>query len=325
MRIPACLIGEDLDVKRGLFLEDERVFEEREVGKEIERVIMPSFFNSHVHLMDSITLAPKMSLEELVGPEGYKFKILAETKDENLIKANRKAIHFALKNGTTGMADFREMGARGLRILQLADNLGTVLALARPGSIKEAKSILKLGIEGFGMSSVRDHDYGFLEELREVAKRNRIYFGIHAGERDGGDVERALALEPDFIVHMNQASPTSLRTAIDEMIPIISCIRSNFFFGLENRNNYLILSEYEKWGIGTDNAMVATPSILDEIKFTSHLLPAKNLLKAAFFGFKLFRVQKKWIVLEIPALNPIDSVVRGYCRILGVLDTLKIE
>ncbi len=331
--LPAYLIRRDLEVRKGLFYQKNLVFEEKEIKAEIDRLLMPSFFNSHVHLMDSVVVdPPEMSLENLVGPGGYKFKVLASASEEELVKASREAIRYALSCGTTGLADFREMGLKGLGILKAADEFGAVLAFARPENIEEAEKMCKQSyIKGFGMSSVRDHEYSFLEDLREIAKKHNILFGIHAGERDDEDVEGAIALEPDFLVHLNKASIQNLKRVMDEGIPALTCFRSNFFFGLENRKNYSILAEYEKWGIGTDNVMIATPSILGEINFAGYIVSPEHLFRAAFFGFEFFGIKEKWVLVDIAGLkqfrNPISFIAKRICdeRVKTVVEKIKIE
>ncbi len=330
---PAYLVGKDLEVKKGLFHRKSLVFEEKEVRGEVNKAIMPSFFNSHVHLMDSIVADPPvMPLEDLVGPGGYKFKIISSANEEELIRASREAIGYALSRGTSNLADFREMGWKGIKVLKAADEFGAVMALARPGDVAEAEEMCKEGyIKGFGMSSVRDHEYHFLEELRKLAKRYNVLFGIHAGERDDEDVEGAIALEPDFLVHMNRASIQKLKLVMDSGIPVITCFRSNFFFELENRKNYSILAEYERWGIGTDNVMIATPSILGEINFAAYLVNPESLFRAAFFGFELFKAREEWILVDISGLkysrNLISSLSRRIYdeRVECVLKGVKIE
>ena len=328
MRFPVYLIDKDLEVRKGLFHVGEGVFEEKELDFRVDgikRVVMPSFFNSHVHLMDSVVLAPKMPLEDLVGPGGYKFRVLSSAKESEIVEVNKQAISFAISQGTTGFADFREMGMKGLKILRKADGLRAVIPLSRPESLEEAEDIIKEAfVKGFGMSSIRDHEYSFLEELRELAKKNGLFFGIHAGERDDVDVEGAIALEPDFLVHMNRSSAKNLKVVLDNGIPVISCIRSNFFFGLENLRNYSILAECENWGIGTDNVMIATPSLLDEINFASYFLPSKDLFRAAFFGFGFFEAEQRWIMLECfkEISNPIEEVARGFCKVINLFDRI---
>ncbi len=334
---PVYFIGKDLDVKIGLFYLKSFVFEEKDVlEKEIERAIMPSFFNSHVHLMDSIVLdPPTMPLEELVGPGGYKFRMISSASESELIKASKEAIEYALSRGTTGLADFREMGWKGVRVLRAADRFNAVTALARPGNMAEAEEMCEDGyINGFGMSSVRDHEYYFLEELRGLAKRNNLLFGIHAGERDDEDVEQAIALEPDFIVHMNRASIKNLKLVMDTGIPVITCFRSNFFFRLENRKNYSILAEYERWGIGTDNVMVSTPSILAEINFAAYVVNPEALFRAAFFGFELFNECEEWILVNVSGLKYSRNLLSSLSRrihdervecVLGKLKEVRVE
>lgn len=283
------LITPDGEILRGeLVIErDEVKFEE---GKcEPNFVFAPTFFNAHTHLGDSIAKDPPFnSLEGLVAPNGYKFKVLAESSDDELIEGMRNSIKIAFESGTTALLDFREGGTKGLNLLKKADDRGISLPLARPSSLDEAEKLLDQAL-GFGMSSTRDHDYRFLEELREVAKKRGKILAIHAGEKNSEDVKPALALKPDLIIHMNMAEERSLKEAMDESIPIVSCIRSNAFFGLLNLRNYKILSEYDLWLLGTDNAMIVKPSMLEEMHFASLLLKDDlAIFKASVRGFELF-------------------------------------
>ncbi len=283
------LLTPDGEVLKGeLFVEKGfLMFEECECKPEY--VFVPTFFNAHTHLGDSIAPDPPFkSLDELVAPKGYKFRVLAESDDEELISAMRNSITIAFKSGTTATLDFREGGMRGLELIEKADDLDIVLPLARPSNLEEAEELLDRAL-GFGMSSTRDHDFGFLEDLREIAKRRKKVFAIHAGERDSEDVDSALSLSPDVIVHMNMARIDQLKSAMDEGIPVVSCIRSNAFFDLLNLKNYRILAEYENWLIGTDNAMIAKPSMLEEMHFASLLLKDDlAVFRASLRGFELF-------------------------------------
>ncbi len=288
-------------------------FEECECKPEF--FFAPTFFNAHTHLGDSIAKDPPfMGLIELVGPGGYKHRVL-EKAGEAVVDGIRNSLTIALESGTTALLDFREGGKKGLELLLKADKRGICLPLARPSDLREAEELIERSA-GFGMSSTRDHDYEFLEELRDIAKRSNKLFGIHAGELDDGDVEDAIALSPDFIVHMNMASGRQLREVMDEGIPIISCIRSNSFFGLLNPKNYRILSEYGSWLLGTDNAMISKPSMLEEMHFAS--LIVKNdlaILKASVRGFELFGGIMGVIVFHRRrnfkrCRNPISTLVR---------------
>lgn len=294
------LITEDGDVLRGELIveEGEVVFEEREC--EPEYVFSPTFFNAHTHLGDSVAKDPPfLDLEELVGPGGYKFRVLSEAGEEEVVRAIRGSIGIALESGTTTILDFREGGSFGLKLLERADEVRICKPLARPSNLEEAEELVERAI-GFGMSSTRDHDMRFLEELREMTRRKGKIFAIHAGERDNEDVEAALTLEPDLLVHMNMAGDRFLRMAMDEGIPIVSCIRSNAFFGLTNPKNYGILAEYDRWLLGTDNVMIAKPSMLEEMHFAS--LVVRNdlaVFSASVRGFEIFGGRRGYVIFHM--------------------------
>lgn len=289
-------------------------FEEKDV--EIEFIASPSFFNAHVHLGDShLRDPPYMELEELVGPGGFKFRNLRT--DESAINSIKNSIDVAFASGTTILADFREGGIEGINILRKADLNRLCFPFARPFSVEEAKLLTKDEyVKGFGMSSTRDHKIEFLEEIRKIANRSGKLFGIHAGERDDKDVDEAINLEPDFLVHMNKARKDQIKLAMDEEIPIVSCFRSNAFFGLLNLNNYRLLSDYDRWLIGTDNVMISSPSMLIEIKFACYLLRKDiEVFKAAIRGFEIFNFNPALVIFHrrtnlMDSLNPVASIVR---------------
>ena len=241
-------------------------------------VLMPSFFNAHTHIGDSFMEAPRISLERLVGPNGYKFKKLHETDERTILRGMKKAIDLIKRTSSTSL-EFREGGIDGYRLYMKADPERILTALSRPLNLEEAEMLAELS-GGFNFSSTRDHSFSFLEECRDIARKRKLIFAIHAGEVNEKDVDAALNLEPDFLIHMNRADGKQLRRAMDMEIYIVSCLRANAFFGVFNLKNYRILSEYERWLIGTDNAMIATPSMVDELKFGSCFLECESLFRA---------------------------------------------
>jgi len=303
------------EVRNGILtVEDDIHFEERDVKAEF--IASSSFFNAHIHLGDShIRDPPHMDIEELVGPGGFKFQNLRY--DENAVTSIKNSIDIALSSGTSVLADFREGGIEGLDILRRADVNRMCCPFARPSSLEEAEILAQDEyVRGFGMSSTRDHEPEFLEEVRRIARVSGKLFGIHAGERDEEDVDDAINLKPDFLVHMNKAKNDQIRFVMDEEIPIISCLRSNAFFGFLNLNNYRMLSEYDRWMIGTDNVMISSPSILNELKFACYLLRKDlKVFQAAIRGFDFFGFKPALIVFHKrgnlrDSLNPVASVVR---------------
>lgn len=306
------------EIKKGILrIEDESAtFEEKELNSETEYIISPTFFNSHIHLGDSIAKDPPFTeLEKLVGPGGLKFKLLESGRD--IISGIKGSINIAFSSGTSALADFRESGQTGIDFLKAADESRICCPLARPSTIEEAEKLLNDSyVSGIGMSSVRDHDSLFLEDLREMTKRKKKIFAIHAGEINHQDVDGAIGLDPDFLIHMNKASKNQLKTAIDEDIPIVSCIRSNTFFRLENIENYKILAKYKKWCLGTDNVMIASPSILEEMSFASFFTSNDiGVFKAAIRGFRIFGEEPSLLIFNkknnlAGTTNPLSSLVR---------------
>lgn len=306
----------DGNAKKGILTIDQEnkktYFDEKDVSSDY--IASPSFFNSHIHLGDShIKDPPYMSLEDLVGPGGYKFQHLTSSSPH----AMASSIGDALSSGTSALADFREEGSEGLEILKSADKDRVCYPLVRPSTIEEAEKLAADNyVIGFGLSSVRDHEEDYVEQIRKLASTKNKMFAIHAGERDSQDVDQAINLEPGVLVHMNMATRSQLRDAMDKSIPIVSCFRSNSFFDLLNMENYRMLMNYENWLIGTDNVMLASPSLLDEMGFASYLLQNdKEVIKAAFRGFEVFG-SKSQILLFNKKRNlkhsprPVSSVVR---------------
>ncbi len=312
---PVELINEEGVILKGI-LHGNGEFEECEVRAEY--IAIPTFFNAHAHLLDSIAEVPNVDLLSAIE---FKFKILSEADDDEIRVGVEKSVEIAKRSGTSEILNFTEMGIRGYEIIKDFD----VLFLTRPSNLDEAEFLIEKSF-GFGMSSVRDHDYKFLEELRDIAKREGKVFAIHAGEVDDGDVEGALALEPDLMVHMNMASERNLKRAMDEEIPIVTCMRSNAFFGLLNKKNYEILSEYDRWLIGTDNAMVCKPYMIEEMRFASYVLRKDlEVFKACFRGFEIFGGKRGWIVFHKRFnLRSCKDILRAVVRRAETIDIERV-
>jgi len=281
-------------------------------------ILIPAFFNAHTHLGDSFIEAPSMPLEELVGKDGYKFRKIQETNEREIVEWMKKSIGIIKRTASTSL-EFRENGMRGFKLYLMADEEKILTALSRPSSLEEAEILSEISY-GFNFSSVRDHDFKLLEECRELAKHEGIVFAIHAGERDGKDVEPALSLEPDFLIHMNMAERRHLMKAMDEGIHIVSCFRSNAFFDLFRKKNYVMLSDYEKWLIGTDNAMISSPSMIDELKFASYFLDSKKLFNAGtrnpFF--------ESYMLIKSEKIHTNENVFASIIRRIESCDVFKV-
>ncbi len=283
-----------------------------------EYILIPAFFNAHTHIGDSFFEAPHIPVESLVGPGGYKFRRLEEAEEDEIVKAMKRAIEIIKRTSSTSL-EFRENGLEGYELYMRADGEKILIALSRPSTLEEAEILSGIS-RGFNFSSVRDHEYRFLEDCRDLARKKGLIFAIHAGEADSQDVEKAIALEPDFLIHMNMAKKTQLKCAMDEGIGIVTCFRSNAFFGLLNPDNYRILSEYEGWYVGTDNCMIATPSMMDELKFASYFVEPEKLFKAGtrnpFF--------ESYMLLSSDRVAEMDNAVISVIRRMESCDVFMI-
>ena len=243
-------------------------------------LIVPTLVNAHTHIGDSFIRKRNLKLprnvEDLVAPpDGLKHRLLKETSDQEIIGGMRKSIDEMTKTGISYFCDFRENGLQGINHLKKAlekTNISPVI-LSRPNQLtynKDEIDLLLKNSQGIGLSSITDWEYSEIEKIAKHTKKRKKTFAIHASERIREDIELILDLKPDFLVHMVKATESDLIRAKDADIPIAVCPRSNAFFGLKPN-----IKMMKKIGIdimiGTDNAMLNAPSVLDEIGYIQSL------------------------------------------------------
>ncbi|HJJ94920.1 MAG TPA: amidohydrolase family protein, partial [Methanocorpusculum sp.] len=151
------------------------------------RLILPSFFNAHTHIGDTVALDTPIDrpLKELVAPpNGLKHVILRETPNDKLISAMRHSMEFMIRGGTTGFADFREGGADGVSAISSARVPGiTSVILGRDGGELMPESA------GLGLSNAHRLDSEI--EAAAAAKKAGKLVAVHAGEGGIKDIEPA--------------------------------------------------------------------------------------------------------------------------------------
>jgi cytosine/adenosine deaminase-related metal-dependent hydrolase len=287
------IYGDEFEEKKGyIVIEQGKIKEIGEEKKEasVGGIIIPSFVNAHTHIGDSMAKEPDfMPVEKLVGPGGFKHKILAETSYETLVSSMQNTIEDVFASGTGMFADFREGGVFGVRALKEAFRLTeakereklSVKLFGRPAAGTEDINVLFESADGIGMSSVADHPREDLEFLAVEAKRKGKMFALHAGERNAEDINGAIELEPDFIVHLTKASPQDFKKMHDKSIAAVVCIRSNLVTGLGLPPLRQMLESGLTVGVGTDNVMLNSPNIFSEMEFISKIfqLEEKEVLK----------------------------------------------
>jgi len=289
------LEGEELEPIEGyLVIEDGIITEvgsgdiqDKDAFDEKGGIIVPAFTNAHVHLSDSVAqdLGAYEPLLKRIGKGGLKFKAIEEKKTE-LKEAIGSSLDKMLWSGTTSFCDFREGGSRGVNLLRATVKDQKAVILGRPKGEK-TEDVLNIS-EGLGISGMADYSEDELKAMADAVKNRGKLLGIHAGELED-DIERALELEPDFIVHATNASPEALEACAESKTPIVLCARANAMTGVGLPPLEDIFSKTTV-ALGTDNVMINSPNMLREMEFVyklargmkkDHTFEASHVLKAA--------------------------------------------
>ena len=273
------LRGRDFEPTEGrVVIEDGEITAIEEISTDSAKIVLPAFVNAHTHIGDSIAkeAGGGLSLDELVAPpDGLKHRLLREASREELVAAMERTIEFMRESGTGAFCEFREGGVEGVRAIEDAlaeSNLDTTILGRESVAAMEAS-------HGFGASGARDADF---ERERQATREAGKLFGIHAGERDSHDIDPAFALDPDFLVHMVHAEPDHLDRLEREERPVVVCPRSNLVTGV-GVPPIEKLTERTAVALGTDNAMLDSPSMFREMEFTAKLtgVSARDVLRMA--------------------------------------------
>lgn len=290
------LVGAMLDQLEGtVVIRDGRIAAIEEGRTRSGLWIIPAFFNAHTHLGDTIALdyPAKGDLKALVTPpDGIKHRLLSATPASLIREAIQASVRTMEMSGTAGFADFREGGTDGVKILREAvrESDCQAVILGREGG--------ELIADGLGVSSVRD--VPDVEDRVRSARAAGKKIAFHAGETDPHDIDAAISLEPDLLVHCTHATRTQLRECAERQIPIAVCARSNWRLGVTSGPEHPPLREMIQLGcrvlLGTDNAMFVSPDLFREMSFIStvYRVEPRLLLQAAVSGSGVFHDQY-WI------------------------------
>ena len=306
----------------GINLETCRIADTLNGGE--DGIIIPLFRNCHTHLGDTLArdeVPEGLTLAELVGPSGWKHEWLETNPTEASILAGMREI---IASGTGLVMDFREGGKAGLNAFPEMEYPGTLILLGRP----EGKD----GLPGdnAGISSLADVGEMAIEMVQQSRKRKGLV-GIHHSENEHEEIQAIIDLKPDFLVHMCHATNDDLEAVGSAGISIVVCPRSNSYFG-----NLPPLTKMLELGIdvgfGTDNGMLCTANMLDEIQFIRQefdSIDLQQILSIACFGLDdMFNKdgtstysnldQSGWVLLSRAAEDNFESVFSPNAEILGV-------
>ena len=281
-----ALVGEELALTPVDIIIDGGIIRRIEENSRAPPVwICPALFNAHTHLADTIAMdcGGTGDLAALVTPPGgLKHRLLAASSREDLVSGMRASIEGMIGGGIAGCADFREGGRDGVTALQeAAAGLSfSPCIFGREGG--------EFSCDGLGISSVRD--VAGVEQQVAAGRRAGKKIAFHAGERDGEDVDAALAFDPDLLIHATHATRGQLRECADRGIPIVICPRSNWALGVTDSAGHPPVAMMQDLGctllLGTDNVMFVPPDMLSEMAFVStvYRLDPADILRAAVRG-----------------------------------------
>ena len=262
-------------VQAKVVIEDNKIVEFDEGSDEGDEkaIIIPSFYDAHTHVGDSVVEdPPNGTIEEVVGPGGIKEKALSKATNEKMVPAIKEYFREMVEYGVTDMVDFREGGINGLQPLQnvLGEFAGKVRPriLSRPMQKKfdgwELNGILSMA-HGIGLSAYRDWDKIQIKKVADSAKKRGKPFAVHCSEDVREPIDEVLKLDVHHLVHMIEAEKEDLEKCVEEDVPIVICPRSNMFFGKIPNIPHMVDVGLDL-SLGTDNAMICNPDMFSEME-----------------------------------------------------------
>ncbi|MBN2110296.1 MAG: amidohydrolase family protein [Methanosarcinaceae archaeon] len=344
------LYGPELELIEGyMVIRDGIITEVAGERTDSKNIIAPCFVNAHTHIGDSVIKDPVLGkcvdhyVERDLGslvqpPHGLKHRVLEATPRDELMEGMRRSVTDMIQTGTCAFADFREGGIEGILALKEALQGFEIECriLGRPKRINagydelcsEVERIL-MDADGLGMSGANDMDMHILGTIGDIAKSKQKILAIHAGEDCRGDIEKALSLDPDILIHLTKADRNDLKKVADVGIPAVVCPRSNFITGAGMAPVRDMLNSGIDVAVGTDNVMLNSVNMFSEMEFLSKIFGLEDrqvfimctLMGAAILGLDktgaiIERNRAKVMILNGNSCNlagiknPINSIVR---------------
>ncbi len=339
------IYGPEAEVIEGyIVIEDGIIKEVHEKKNDSQIIIAPCFVNAHTHIADSVCKDPvlgetvghyvKRDLDQLVKPpDGLKHRILNSTPRNEMVEAMKSSICDMNYTGTCAFADFREGGLNGINVLKEALSSSDVEGriFARPSQTGDTDKLcteldeILTNADGLGMSGANDLDMRILETAREQTEKYGATFAIHSGENDRSDIDKALSLDPDILIHMTHAQNGDLKRVAEADIPIVICPRSNFITGVGMAPVAKMLDEGIKVAVGTDNVMLNSANMFSEMEILSKIFGIEDrqvFMMCTLMGATILGLENAGSILEgnkaeIMIINGNSSNLTGIREIIS--------
>lgn len=277
-------------------------------------VVMPGMINAHTHIEDGalkdLAFGVAADINVLNIPDGIRHSRMAGMSRADLVDGMRTAVQRMLASGTVAVADYRSGGAAGISLLREAFEGSPVRCLAfashtkyplqtdpvlaenheelTPEQLADMETALALA-DGFAPVHVNHTTDPALRQIARFVRERGKLLSTHASAslayratsiaRTGkSDVTRAVTeLEPDFLVHMTMAATEELEEVIGAGIPMVMCPRSMAYLGRGIPPYALAAGLGAQIALGTDNAMMSSPDLFEEMAFLSRSTRAVTL------------------------------------------------
>ncbi|MCD5409580.1 MAG: amidohydrolase family protein [Methanocellales archaeon] len=291
------LYGADFELIRGYIkVEDGLISEvgEGSIRGDLDAencIIIPGLINAHVHILDSVAKESGigMALEELVRPPyGYKQKILRSTPKEKLVAAACDAVREMMSNGITSFCEFSNDPALSKQankeakiyyeptMVQMDDDVAT--NKLNPSIVDDVHEHAR-ECDGIGLSGVGEFSDATLEKIADLGLPLALHAAEHIPSQQRSlaltgktEVERAVKLDPGFLVHVTNPFEDDIGYIVKKSIPIICCPRCNALLGVGVPPIMDFLEKGVLVALGTDNVMLNSPDLFREMEFLSRII-----------------------------------------------------
>jgi cytosine/adenosine deaminase-related metal-dependent hydrolase len=252
-----------------------------------EGIILPGLNNHHTHVGDAAVPPPPPDLgpgEVFAPPNGYKHRMLEKLPDDRLEAGVTDFIDSLTRQGTVEHTDFREGGVGGVtllrRAIEAAEAPPRCCVYGRPTNHEFETSELEqlLGVvHGIGLSAVMDWPKEPILDVVAAAHDAGKPVALHCSESRREELSWVLDLEPEFVVHMVFGTDTDFRDLAAAGIPVVVCPRSTHRYTKAPPVWDMVRAGVDV-RLGTDNAMLQGPSVLDEVAFLLEMPKVRSVL-----------------------------------------------